>query len=47
LLARRNLGGRLSFVAQAKGDEVMGRSILLILLGVPLPLVILLALFWR
>jgi hypothetical protein len=29
------------------GDIVMGRSILLWLLGVPIPVIILIALFWR
>jgi hypothetical protein len=28
-------------------DQVMGRGILLWLLGVPIPIIILLALFWR
>jgi hypothetical protein len=28
-------------------DKTMGRGILLLLLGVPLPIVILLALFWH
>jgi hypothetical protein len=28
-------------------DNIMGRSILLWLLGVPIPIIILLALFWR
>jgi hypothetical protein len=30
-----------------QGRKIMGRGILLLLLGVPLPIVILLALFWR
>lgn len=30
-----------------QGDIVMGRSILLWLLGVPIPIIILLALFWH
>ena len=50
---RRSQLGRAALVAlwgRSQTDEVdniMGRSILLWLLGVPIPIIILLALFWR
>jgi hypothetical protein len=49
---RRSQLGRAAPVAlwgrsQTDVDNIMGRSILLWLLGVPIPIIILLALFWR
>jgi hypothetical protein len=45
----RNVSLAAAFSPAIKGfwEENMGRSILLLLLGVPLPIVILLALFWH
>jgi hypothetical protein len=37
----------LRFDTEKQGDEAMGRGILLWLLGVPIPIIILLALIWH
>jgi hypothetical protein len=41
------LGCALALAADKTCEELMGRSILLWLLGVPIPIIILIALFWR
>jgi hypothetical protein len=48
-LAERNLTTEMTFLWKAKlqGAVTMGRSILLLLLGVPLPIILLLALVWH
>lgn len=36
-----------SLTQDNEGDAIMGRSILLWLIGIPIPIIILLAIFWR
>jgi len=45
--APRNLDQSVWLSFDNKGDHFMGRGILLWLLGVPIPIIILLALFWH
>lgn len=42
-----NLDAMASLNQDIEGDAIMGRSILLWLIGIPIPIIILLAIFWR
>jgi hypothetical protein len=44
---QRNVPRRKNVAIATKTEAVMGRGILLWLLGIPLPIILLLALFWR